>query len=56
MESDKEVHFKVFGTNMYQTCFNECITTFSTSNLTAKEGKCLKACYTSYSKKLLQST
>ena len=36
---------------MFGTCFNECVSSFSTANLTANEGKCLKTCYGAYAKK-----
>ena len=43
---------------MYSSCFNECVTgasAFQSANLTAGEGKCLKACYIGFAKRLQQA-
>ena len=40
---------------MFANCFNECVTgpsAFNTANLTASEGKCLKACYVATTNRL----
>ena len=52
MDIDKEVHTKEFNTNMFGACFNECVSSFNSSNLTVQEGKCLKTCFVNFSKKL----
>ena len=52
METEREVHTKEFQSQMFASCFNECVTSFSTTNLTASEGKCLKGCYVAVAKRL----
>ena len=55
MDLEKEIHAKEFNSNMFSTCFNECVTAFNSPNLTPGEGKCLKSCYVTFSKKLQQA-
>ncbi len=58
MESEREVHAKEFQATMFSSCFNECVSganALNTPNLTANEGKCLKTCYISFSKRLQQA-
>ena len=55
MDPDRENHLKEFNTNMFNTCFNECVQSFTSTNLTPAEGKCLKNCYVTFSKKLAQT-
>ena len=55
MDLSQVVHLKEFNTNMFNNCFNECVTSFTSTNLTPAEGKCLKTCYVTLSKKLVQT-
>ncbi len=55
MESEREVHSKEFLSYMFSSCANECFSganAFNSANLTANEGKCLKACYVNAAKRL----
>jgi hypothetical protein len=57
MQTEREVHSKEFQSQMFVSCFNECVPAggFANSNLTATEGKCLKQCYVNTPKRLLSA-
>ena len=55
MDTERQVHSKEFNATMVSVCFNECISSLASSNLTSAEGKCMKQCYITFSKKLMQT-